>query len=544
MRQRKTFDAPILAVATQAADITPAEGAILHLPSNPSGCTTVDLTKWLGNGIDDWVWASLSQLGIFLSAGDVTPTTVSACARHGLEYFFRFLVSRASPCRPDQLSEIHIKQFLTWLLAHSELKITSQKQIYHRAKAVIVGLAARGVVPASEMLFPQNPFPHSNASCAGVVPLSASERTQLAEALRADIVAIHKGMFARPEGEALTVFALAIALRTGLNLTPLLELRRNCLHPHPFMPNMMRLESFKRRGSTTQLKNLRFSKSEMQAASIPMDGVTLIKIVLEKTEELAKSADADLRNRMWIYRSGRHYESRLTALTECQFACNTNAIIQRHRLLADSGEPLRINTSRLRKTMEQRLWHLSNGDIFAVAGIMGHTPKVADTSYLACTHDMRRNATFVGEALPEMYRSNSSSNITAADGKGPTQQLVNTPVGSCKDSLFGDRAPKNGSHCSDFLSCFSCRSYAIVGSKNDLIRLFSFYWFLDAEYRRSRSREWTERFILTMELIDTFTQDKFDRKLVAEAKEAASIAPIRFWKTYNLREAGGQNAPQ
>lgn len=185
--------------------------------------------------------------------------------------------------------------------------------------------------------------------------------------------------------------------------------------------------------------------------------------------------------------------------------------------------------------MENRLWLLSSGDIFAVAAIMGHTPEVADSNYLACTNEMRQNATFVGEALPDIYRGKDTS-----EGSGvkivPIQPLENTPVGSCKNSLFGDLAPKDGTnHCSDFFSCFSCRSYAIVGSPKDLHRLFSFYWFVNAERESSRSREWTEQFVATMNLIDAFTQDKFDAALVAQAKEAARVEPIKFWKTYQLQ---------
>ena len=48
---------------------------------------------------------------------------------------------------------------------------------------------------------------------------------------------------------------------------------------------------------------------------------------------------------------------------------------------------------------------MSNGDLFTVAAIMGHDPKVADQSYLSVTDEMRSNAVFVGEALPDTYRT-------------------------------------------------------------------------------------------------------------------------------------------
>ncbi|ODS67195.1 MAG: hypothetical protein ABS37_00880 [Acidovorax sp. SCN 65-108] len=175
--------------------------------------------------------------------------------------------------------------------------------------------------------------------------------------------------------------------------------------------------------------------------------------------------------------------------------------------------------------MENRLWRLSNGDLFTVAAIMGHDPKVADQSYLSVTDEMRSNAVFVGEALPDTYRT----------AKGPTPPpLERTPTGRCKDSLHGDRAPKDGTHCIDFLSCFSCRSYTVVGTSEDLHRLFSFYWFLEAESRNTRSREWAEYFTLIRTQIDLFTMDKFDEELVTQSREAARSKPLKFWSRYRI----------
>jgi hypothetical protein len=169
---------------------------------------------------------------------------------------------------------------------------------------------------------------------------------------------------------------------------------------------------------------------------------------------------------------------------------------------------------------------------------MGHTPQVADKHYLECTDEIRRNATFVGEALPDMYRgADSTGTGKPAEGQKviAIHPLQNTPVGRCKDTLHGEFAPKDGTHhCLDFFSCFKCHSYAVVGTLKDLHRLFSFYWFLDRERQRIGSREWAEEFMVIMTLIDAFTRDKFDAKLVAEAKELARIEPLKFWKNYQL----------
>ncbi|WP_186426313.1 hypothetical protein [Cupriavidus metallidurans] len=399
---------------------------------------------------------------------------------------------------------------------------------------MLVGLQRRHLVPGGAELFPANPFPHCNARLKGATPLSTGERIRVATALRDDIIAIHKQQFDGPASAALVVYLLAIAIRTGANSTPLLEMKRNCLKPHPFMHNMMLLETFKRRGNATQLKSLRFSREEDQSLAVAMDGVALMRKVLAMTQPLADIARDDLKDFVWLFTGeGITEKSRqLTRLSPCALCLGIQALIDRHQLKADDGGPLQLNASRLRKTMEDRLWQLSGGDLIATAALMGHTPQVADNHYLACTKSMREDATFVGEALPDIYRSGKNG-----DDRGnviPIASLTATRVGSCKDPYYGDKAPRDGTPCDDFFACFSCRSYAIVGSPDDLHRLFSFYWFLEREKDRARSNDWRTQFHRTMRLIDAFTADNFDSASVQAAKERARVDPHIFWKSYEV----------
>lgn len=382
------------------------------------------------------------------------------------------------------------------------------------------------MIEPQDGLFPANPFPSINSKKKGQTPLSQAERVRLADALRADVIALHNGTFNASNGQALTVYALALAMRTGLNTTPLLELKRDCLKPHPFMPRMRLIEAFKGRGNATQIKALRYTRSVEVPTSIPMDGVALFEHLLKRTEPLVAIAPAELKDSVWLYQAqAKAHWGTLTKLDGSVLGYNVAGFVSRHGLLGDNGRRLALNASRLRKTMENRLWRLSNGDLFTVAAIMGHDPKVADQSYLSVTDEMRSNAVFVGEALPDTYRT----------AKGPTPPpLERTPTGRCKDSLHGDRAPKDGTHCIDFLSCFSCRSYTVVGTSEDLHRLFSFYWFLEAESRNTRSREWAEYFTLIRTQIDLFTMDKFDEELVTQSREAARSKPLKFWSRYRI----------
>jgi integrase len=505
------------------------EGATIDLPRNASTMRRIDLGSWLGKGFDDWVLTCAAQLRAIV--GQTAPSSVVTYAK-ALRYFFEYLADSHTAPRIADFAAVHGAGFVAWLRRNNGVGDVTRRGVFTSVRTVLLGLQDRGVIDRAADLFPRNPFPMTARQKKGDAPLSQSERSRLAEALRSDVIALANSRFSGTEGEALTVYALALAMRTGLNTTPLLELKRDCLQPHPFMPRMRLLKAFKRRGNATHIKALRFHRIQDVPTSVPLDGVAIFEEVLRRTDALVPSAAPDVRDRVWLYRSeARRNAGRVCCMTESLLNYNSRKVVARHALLADDGSPLPLNLSRLRKTMENRLWRLSNGDLFTVAAIMGHRPEVADQSYLRVSDEMRRDAVFVGEALPEIFRN-----------AGRTRRsLEATPVGNCADTLHGHRAPGNGTRCTDFLSCFGCRSFVIVGSESDLRRLFSFYWFLEAEGRTTRSREWAEHFLALRTQIDTFTLDRFDENVVEAAKEAARLQPLKFWSQYK-RLGGKPNA--
>lgn len=534
MKKKKQFNAPDLiriSIAPEARLADAAASLVIELPENPSGHRRIDLSHWLGRGIDAWVWACTDQLRSMLAGGEMSCATVHAHATQGLEFLFQFLVVSTGPAQPQELGPSHTRLYVSWL-KKQDWSYSTQRARYSHGKSVLVDLVKKRIVLDHATLFPVNPFPDSHNRMNSPTALSQAERLRFAHALREDLIAIHHKRFAGSESAALVVHLLAVAFRTGANLTPFLEARRDCLRQHPFMPNLMLLELFKRRGNATKLVNLRYSNEQDQSRAIPMDGVALIRKVQQNTQPLVAGAKAEHRDRLWLYKDGRpNYVSRVAVLTRATLSLGITALVARHSLRGDDGEPLRLNLSRLRKTVEQRLWALSGGDLIATAALMGHDPKIADRHYLACTQQIRENAAFVGEALAAIYSKGSSD----GDGRAIIPILpAGSPTGRCKDPYNGDKAPKNGEPCDDFLSCFACTSYTIVGSPADLHRLFSFYWYLEREAVRARSADWRAEFRNTMDLIDRFTADKFEAGMVATAKTRAKSEPLQFWADYTL----------
>lgn len=533
--RRKTFDAGKPVQVSAALDHVDEELCSVVMSEGKE----LRFDRWLGRGIDDWVWASVRQLRAFAQGRSLTDQTLAAYANSGLMYFFQFLTVSGASYPPNEINRARMEQFVSWLKADSPLKKSSaQKTVYSNVRAVLIGLAKRGVIPNAKQLIPNRQFPRSDQDVKNAEPLSQNERARFVAALRIDVIELHRASDTFSDAEALVVYGLALSLRTGLNTSPMLELRRDALTAHPFMPKMGLLTSYKGRAHATQWMTIGGKQPTVDTVAVPMDGVALFNKLLDRTRYLAESAPAALRNTLWLYRSAaRNRRGQLKRMTVGVLHVCIRAFVQRHNLLGDDGETLRLNNRRLRATMENRLWKLSNGDLFTVAELMGHGPKVAEHSYLAVTAEMRAHATIVGEALPGIYRGETQAEEPVRPARAVRIRSVeNTPVGGCNDTLHGEMAPKDGAnHCADFLSCLGCRSYAVVGSKKDLHRLFSFYWFLAAERTRIVSREWGEHFAWLMSLIDAYTLDKFDNALVEDAKAWAKSDPLNFWKNYQMQ---------
>lgn len=521
MARRKSFVATAPAPVVSAPPTLDSQDTDLKIDV-PTGTAVVRFSRWLGQGLDAWVYLCRRQLAAMNSAKERSGETLCGYAQGGLFTFFRFLGETGACPDPANLSAPVMTAFISWLKAGNAVKKeSSQRVTFSQLMALLRALHKVKAMPDVDKLVPLRPFKGGPSTSSE--PLSRQERQSVVQALKTDIIAVHQTPGLLSDIQVLVTFALSLSLRTGINTTPMLTLGRSAMTKHPFMPKMGMLTLFKGRARSEQWIPLTSASPALERVPVPMDGVALFQKLVEYTAPLAKVAPPELRDCLWLYRSGaRNRRGNLMRLSEALFSTAVAAFVRRHGILGDDGEPLVLNNRRLRVTLENRLWELSGGDLVTVAGLMRHTPRTSDEHYLAVSSEMRANATVVHEDLPAVYRQ----------GQQPST-LVPTPVGGCEDTLYGHRAPKNGSsHCSDFLSCLGCRSYAIVGSERDLHRLFSFYGFLEEERRAASSSEWTSYFAWLQTLIDAFTNEKFEPELVERAKEQARTQPLKFWKNY------------
>jgi integrase len=496
---------------------------VIELPHNPKNHRKLDLSLYLGRGYDAWVKAFASVLRSLLASGNFTVSSIASLHSNGIKHFLPFLIDgplHFPPKTPDKLTAFDLNRYVARLKVQYPNGSTA-KNCFMALKTVLTGLADYGFIHIGlNDLLPVSPFPQSEIILVGEKPLSAAEMSRLSSATKLDLIAIHQDRFDGPDSEAMAVLILIIAMRTGINATPLMELGRDCLTPHPFMPSLMLLHSIKRRGQGAQSQSIRQTALHDKLSTIRMDGVAVLRKALELSESLVDLAQEEFKNRIWLYRHGQPGRSQnVSCLNGSMTAASFRNFVKRHRLIGDDGAPMRVTLGSLRKTMENRLWKLSDGDLITVAAIMGHSPQVADNHYLKLDEETKaEGARFIGTVFTEALRG---------------ENLAPTPSGNCQDSLHGSLAPKDGkSHCEQFTHCLGCPSYAIVGTHADLYRLFSFQVFLSREidyFHAGEWAEWRDHHGRLIDLINSFTHDKFAIKLIEGAKAAALENPHPFW---------------
>lgn len=513
----------------------PPKNTVVNFARNPGSCRSFDFERWYGAGIDPVTYACQRQIERFLAGQDGTlaVTTVAAYCNNGLCHFLDYCMLHATALERD-LTLIDVnRSLIDGYLSHLGglgTVATSQRGYYTKTKSVLLAVAHRGIFPlvatGDAATFPRNPFPNSNRKNKSETALSKRERQEFAAALRQAIKPIWiDGL--PVTGDLLVYVLMVVALHTGRNTTPLLEMGRNCLRPHP-KDDTVFLVLWKRRGYNSSKVALRAdSKTERVLEATPSVRINverLIRRVMELTEPLDSEAPDDLKGRVWLYRSrAKSALGEVTSLGARALAQGIKSLIAEYGLKDNDGKPLRINISRLRKTFGNRIFELTDGDLVTTASALGNTPRVADQNYLAPTEDTRRNWQFMGEMLVHEL-------LTATIGA----TYKDTPLGRCSDPVNGQFAPKReGAICMNFMNCLRCKHYAVTAE--DLYKLFSFYFRVLTERSRMVKRRWAREYAHIPRLIDHYIvaeglrRGTFKAAAVDAARERARTQPHPFW---------------
>jgi hypothetical protein len=515
--------------------IPPADKAV-RFGSNAYGARVFDFAPWYGVNIDPITYVCQRQIERFIDKqdSDVEGATIVGYCRSGLRQFLDFAVMFASAAqRPLHWGDITRDTMDAYLkfLRDQGMAATSQRLSYYYTKAVLIALGRRGIIAlvntGDDATFPKNAFPNAHRAAAGETPLSVLERRAFAAAVKTVVRPLFSPDTVAPGKEGLTNALLVVALHTGRNTTPLLEMPTDCLRPHP-KDGTEFLVVHKRRGHTSSKVALRSDSTvDRLVESMPTVRPTvsgLIRRVIDLTANLREEAPAEIRSRVWLYRSS---SGEIAALCSKRLADGISALVRTYVLKDVDGKPMRINVSRLRKTFVNRVNEILDGDVVATAAAAGNQPQITDTHYLRPGSEAQRNWLFMGTCLVKELLTGTL---------GATER---TPVGRCSDTKNGEYAPKgNGAVCQSFLNCLRCRNYVVTG--DDLWRLFSFYWRVLRERSRVDKRRWDRHLSHIPRLIDRDVIEAglagkvFTKAQVDAARERARDDPHPFWATETI----------
>lgn len=228
-----------------------------------------------------------------------------------MKAFFLFLTDghqAALPTHPAELVGIHVRQFTEWLEARARQGMycgSGAETVYSGVKGLMMQLCHMGMIKAApKSLFPANPFPEAAHGRQEYQPLGGAEQQRLADALKADLAGLHHGRLELSGAQAATVHYLVVAMRSGGNPTPLLEMGRSPLRDG-LLPGTMILETRKHRAHKTVRKALRGSEPMSQTVDesaqalivIPMDAVAVLRRQIAVTEPLVAEAPPNLLTR-------------------------------------------------------------------------------------------------------------------------------------------------------------------------------------------------------------------------------------------------------
>ncbi|WP_422767921.1 hypothetical protein ACOX9X_20730 [Photobacterium leiognathi subsp. mandapamensis] len=490
-----------------------------------------DFSPYYGKGYDDITNRAFYTAKALLKNTDAfTEETQRSFFKIGFVYFAAYLelfrcATGEDLTQADITPEL-IEQYLLHLKG-SELAFVSQKDIYTKLKSLLTRMKEKGYWSAvgdinlNSDFFPRNPFPNSNKrGGGGQKPLTEHDKRQVVVALKQAIKPIHSKTEPLSSYE-LTVCLLSIAIKTGINTSPLLNMTTEALSDHPLKDNRKLLTVFKKRGNATQLHNLRKSEELEVVQGIKLDVAYLIEAIIERNAQIREATNSDL---VFVYETtgGGKGTKRGTAtsLIGTAIGLNINKFIKQYDLKDEDERTMKLNVSRFRKTFINGIYELSGESLLIAAQQAKHSGTGTLDHYLQAPEQSKRNLGLMGEIRV----------------KELTSDETRSPVGRCKDPKNGDKAPKDGSFCNDLLGCFRCKSFVITG--DDLYKLFSFYWAIIRNRDEFGRKDWKRHLKNVLRIVDEEVVPEFAKlgqlQRVAAEKERARTNPHPYWQNLDM----------
>ncbi|MDM0007492.1 hypothetical protein QTI51_22870 [Variovorax sp. J22G73] len=272
-----------------------------------------DFSPWYGVGIDQITYAYQMQIERFLAKQDLelAPSTVASYCHGGGRQLLDYLVLRSAALQRDLTLGDVDRELIDGFLSSfdgEDCSMSTKANRYQAVKAVLKSLCKRGFIvevhAGDDATFPSNPFPGKDKSHKGAAPLGTAERKAFSTALRQAVVPLFE-KDVEPTADLLAYALFVIALHTGRNTTPLLEMSRDCLRAHPKVDTVF-LVLFKRRGHSTHKAALRNGPETLESVPTLRPTVAqLVRRLIELSARLQSAAPKEFSDRVFLFRTQR-----------------------------------------------------------------------------------------------------------------------------------------------------------------------------------------------------------------------------------------------
>lgn len=415
--------------------------------------TSVDFSTYAGSCLQEIAGAAVNTLRSELAESDRSTATLHALGTVLRGEFLPWLVT-ASAVLGRELTLQDIDRRLLESFA-ADLRLANGYSTadvkFTNTTMLIDSMSRLGHLSLFEEIRPAVQFPGASAAAKPTVPYSKRERDELLRALAGDFRDLRDGSSRHVDPgsvDSLVIGLLLLALPTGFNLTPLLELGRDALRPHPLRKNEWLLVAFKLRGNTEVVARIKWSDAIAEMRSLDLHLVPVYQQICRWTESNAEKVSKAHRHLVFIrppVTKGKGASDRPVPLTAADFSGAVRKLNARYAITGDDGGPLEISTRRIRTTLAARIYDLSGGDPFVVARVLGNLPRTTSMYYLE--PEFKAPSKFA-KAVQEFAERLQNGEMVQAEA---------TPVGGCSNPLHGRFAPKDGvTYCQRWLHCFQC----------------------------------------------------------------------------------------
>lgn len=330
-----------------------------------------------------------------------------------------------------------------------------------------------------------------------------------------------------------------LALRTGINLQPLLDLNIESLKPS-ILDGRLELTVKKNRGYSVQKTSVKDTDGLDELAYVSKRVGPIIGELIEISEELRVIASTAIALSLWLV-SEQTGEIRI--LNSDELWVNIQRFRDKYELKDDAGNPLQINIRRMRPTFAHALLRINGGDLRDLQKRLNHKNIETTMGYLDANQDeFKSSFRFRGIIMQHALGGGNSQglakelNCTITEAENMLRGENGMLVGTCKNPFDSPITKNYSSPCTQFTSCFRCHNQVVT--KEDAHKIFSFYWFLLNKKNAMPQKAWERSYAWIIRTIDQdIAPNLGNAKEIDILKQNAVKNPHPAWPNKKIKEA-------